>query len=446
MRIAARTLGGLLVCLLLSGGGEPVFGEDGVSNAEQEDLNLDLATLARLEQEKGNGGADDTFPMTAGWDKKHGFFISDVDKENFLLRIGGRIQLRYTYKGLDDDSTSSDHDSSYFELERLRVKFQGYVLDPALTYYVQLDGDTDGDGDIETVDAYILYKAGELFSDNPNLLAIGGGQWKPWFMRQEPNSSGKLQLVERSLTTEFFNIDRNLGIWVQGDLAPVFYSFAVTNGFDSINESTDDVDQIPAFIGKLDLNILGDEGGKYEESNIKCSDELLWTVGASFASDQNNGTRENAAAQFKCYSFGFDTILKYSIFSLQAEYVGRWLDFEDDPVDSSNNYSHGMYVQGGVFLLPQTLEVSARVSTVWGVDGVNDGNGWEAGPCLSWYISKSHKVKLQTDVMVFHLDDDMPVKTESLDDGADGGFSSSAADLESGDEGVMWRTQVQLEF
>lgn len=450
-----------------SGAGWAGTGE--AASAPREGFALgDLSRLAHLEAMSGNGGAeDDIATITAGYDKKDGFFIGDRNKEHFLLKFGAQLQIRYTYKGRDQRGDTfntapaslaevGSRDSSFMELERLRLKFSGHVLTPDLTYLIQLDGDTDAGSVARAIDAYVLYHAGEYFGGENKAFSIGAGQLKTAFLRQEPTSSSALQMVERSLANEFFNIDRNLGLWVQGDVGMLFYSLAVINAFDSVGVGPAPIDQVPGFVGRLVLNLVGDEpASKYEESNIKCEETPFFSIGGSFATDQNNGTSFTAATQqdFKCYAFGLDTAFKFSVFSMQAEYMGRWLDYETGNTaaegETSALYSHGFYVQAGVFLWPQVIELAGRVSAVWTDSGPHQGNAVEAGPGLNWYISKSHKVKLQTDVMFFDISADLPNQTESLEltaGASSAPFASAAANLAEGEQGIMWRTQLQLAF
>lgn len=429
---------------------DPVAGEPG------------RAELDRLEADRslygfGSGGS----PVMAGWDKEEGFFLADTNKENFLLTIGGLFQGRAVYKARDPrGNVPAEHDQLSFTIPRARLELGGYVLDPNMTFRLEIDDNTlDEVGGMSLLDAYVLYKAGEYFGDNPGILAFGAGQFKPYFLRQELVHAGSLQMVDRSLTNEFFNIGRNIGVWVQSDLNPVFLSFAVTNGWTSANETPRNVDQVPSFIGKVDFSILGHEAGKYVESNVSGSEDPQWTIGASFATDYDNGTSESGSVQnYAAYQFGIDTAFKWGPFSLQAEYIGRWLNYPVDntivPGDGSTHYAHGLYVQGGVFLVPGTLEVTGRVSTIWGVDGPRDGNGVEAGPGINWYLSGDHRVKLQTDLMFFDISGNLPVASDRL--GADGlpgpgedpflSFFSPYAGLRTGEQGAMWRIQLQLDF
>ena len=463
--------GAALTCILLGAGARaddvaaepsevlaaPAPGETSVEG-------FNLARLAELERLQGNGGQEEGPSVLAGWDAKDGFYIKD--KEGlYKLVISGRVQIRYTYKGRDqrgEDETADevgDEDDSFLELERARFKLKGFVLSPRLEYEFQIDGDSDDSGQVELLDYFVLYNLVQDEQSEKSLLSIGAGQHKSYFLRQEATSSGKLAFPDRSLANEFFNIDRNLAAWLQGDLGPVFYALEVANGFDSINRSGNTVDQIPALVAKVDFNILGNYG--YEESGVKCTDEAAFVIGGSFATDQNNNSSGldevdldpvtpgiQAPSEYKVYQFGLDTGFRWSIFNIQAEYMGRWLDVAEDGEGTA--YAHGFYVQSGVFLYPNVLELAGRVSVIYGNEGENTrGTGIEAGPGLNWFISKSHKVKLQTYVLYFDIPTDLPVQTESLD-GSDlndfSSFSSSAANLQAGEQGIMIQTQLNLDF
>ena len=421
---------------------------------------FDLAALAREEQFAGggqfagNGGQDEGSPLLAGWDRGQGFFIRDADN-NFLLKIGGRVQVRYTYKGRDRRGDNENvgeiggEDDSFFELERARIKLAGHVLTPKLTYAVQVDGDTDGSGLVDVVDYLVEYKQSDA-------LRFGVGQHKAYFLRQEPTSSSRQQFVDRSLANEVFNIDRTLGIWVRGHLAEsfIYYVFEVGNGFDSVNRRSNAVDQIPHFAAKLDFNLIGANATKraYSEGDFKR--DTLFVLGFSFASDQNNDSSGVNAVQYTAYQLGVDTVFKSGGLSFVGEYMGRFLDFEGGNStapgaqnSTSSTYSHGFYAQAGMFFTDH-LEAAARVSAVWGNDGSGrDGTAVEVGPGLNWYISGDHKVKWQTDLLWFDIPASMPFQTTRLAGSAPlGRFSSSAAQLQAGEQGILLRTQLQLQF
>ena len=419
----------------------------------QQDASLNLARLAQLEQELGNGGSDDVSPITAGWSKKNGFHIRD-EENLFLLKIGARAQIRYTYKGRDqrgstvDPGEQGDSDESYFELERMRFVLSGHVVDPRLQYYFQWDSETDAGG-TRLADALAAYQVIE------DKLKIGAGQFKAHFLRQETTSSSSQQMVERSLSNEFFNIDRVIGMWAEGNpTSGTYYSIGVNNGYRSLNRSiSTGIDHSMAIVGKFDLVVLG-EWETYSESDLKRRQDPFLSLGVSGATDANNGTDGATDPEYKTYQFGADATFKYMGFSILGEYVGRWLDYEKTPAamdpdvsSGSNTYAHGFNVQGGYFLT-EFLEATARCSVVYGNEGFNDGTAIEAGPGFNWFIN-GHKVKLQTDVMFFDIPATMPRASSNLQrsgplDPPD--FASSAAGYNEGEQGVMLRTQLQVSF
>jgi phosphate-selective porin len=447
--------------------------------AEQAGVELgSLARLAQLEAMNGNGGAEEAAPaVLAGYDTKQGFYIRDREGNN-VIKLKGQLQFRYTYKareqrGDERDDPDGDgvvdageeigkEDDSAFEFERLRLGVEGNVLVPELTYRFIFDGDTDGAGTLRTTDALIEYWAGKaLGGEDSGTIGLGGGQTKAPFGLQETMSSSVQQFVDRSLANEFFNVDRNVGVWVRGDIGNIYYAFAVTNGIDSVNVSPSAIDNIPAFIGKMNMQFLSHaKKGVHQEGAVGNSEGKndVFLVGGSFATDQNNQSSGAGGLDFQVYQFGLETLLRLGPFSLQGEYFGRWLDYETGNTaipggDGSANFAHGGYVQAGV-VFADNWEVAGRVSAVWS-DGPQDGNGVEAGPCISWYISGNHKIKWQTDLIFFDISPDLPDSTEDIDGNSAGGnaganllssFNSGAANLQAAETGLMVRTQIQLSF
>jgi hypothetical protein len=251
----------------------------------------------------------------------------------------------------------------------------------------------------------------------------------------------------------------NFDIPVVPILMNVYYALAVTNGFDSVNTAGGAIDNIPAFVGRVNVTLWGDHPskGKYEESSLSGKD--LFQIGASAAAEGNNRSSGLAAGtlRYKVYQFGIDTAMKVGPFSTQVEYFGRWLDYAMGNTAipggrGDSQYAHGGYVQSGILLGDTNLELVGRVSAVW-CDGPQNGNAVEIGPGINWYSNGTHNVKLQTDVAWFDVSDDLQDSTEDLD-GSFGSavgstassFSSSAASLAAGEQGILWRTQFQLNF
>ncbi len=426
---------------------------------EQEDLQAELGELRRavaaLEERIGG---DDGSQFTAGIDKRP--YIKSADGK-FKIELGGRLQARYTYQGRDVNRGDRDgSDRSWAELERARIRVQGTLFDPRFFFRLEWDGHSDS-GSLGLTDAFLQYI--HQTGDDDYELKIGAGQWKPFFGRQEKQSSAQQLLVDRSLANEFFNIDRNIGLWIEGRKGKVGWETGVTTGIDSVNRDIDDgeFDQVPAFFAHVDVDVIGDmrsyalSGGDY-----KISEEPGLTTGFSVVTDQNNGSggSDEGFVEFKLYQFAYDFVFKYQGFSLNGEYFGRWLDFEASEVDGEGDndgsaiYSHGAYLEAGC-MLTEKLQAVGRGSAVWNREGPATGNAVEAGGGFNYFF-KDHNLKLSLDVLYLDIPPDMITMTEKLpgldnpdlpDTFEHGSFSSSSANL--GEfQGIMVRTQLQLYF
>ena len=106
------------------------------------------------------------------------------------------------------------------------------------------------------------------------------------------------------------------------------------------------------------------------------------------------------------------------------------------------------YITSGVRLRVGGEPILIHMGEVFRSDGV------EVGPGLNWYVSQSHRIKIQTDLMYFNNSGNMPVQSDMLDQPATNvadptgngflAFDSPYAGLHSGERGIMWRVQLQL--
>ncbi len=414
----------------------------GIVSAQDSEIADLKRRVAELEEKSEN-------PLV-GIDSKGRPFLKSEDG-NFTARFGTRLQLRYTFQGRDENrGTGNTSDRSWGELERARFKMHGNFFNENLKYKIEFDGESDAGG-ANLTDAYFEYESKQ--DATAHTWSIGAGQWKPFFGRQEKMSSGKQLLVDRSLAMEYFSIDRNIGLFLTGrkefggdDGQALNYEFAVTNGFDSVNRNigNGETDQVPAFVAHVDLDIMGMMGkDALSSGDLKRIPEPRLTAGASFASDQNNGSAGNTNLEYKIYQFAVDTVFKCSGFSLNAEYFGRFLDIPDDGTDSA--YSHGAYIESG-YMLTDSLQVVGRGSAVWDPEGPSNSAAVEAGGGLNYFF-KSHNLKLSGDIVYLDIPPVMILATEKFPGSATavGGISSSSANLDVM-QGVMVRFQAQLDF
>jgi hypothetical protein len=135
-----------------------------------------------------------------------GLQIDSTFRINFRFRMQNRI-------GFWNRMDRADEPGFEARVRRLRLRLDGFVLSPRFAYYIQLSfsrADQDlVDGDISQIvrDAMVYY-----FID-PDFY-IGFGQSKLPGNRQRVISSGNLQMPDRSLANQLFNIDRDFGFFL----------------------------------------------------------------------------------------------------------------------------------------------------------------------------------------------------------------------------------------
>lgn len=127
----------------------------------------------------------------------------------FQFNIRFRIQNRVSYVDNEDQD-------GYYEaiVRRLRLRFDGFVGNPKFLYTMQL---SFGSGDVggARVGENLNVIRDAMFYYRPNThWQFGFGLTKLPGLRQTVNSSGAIQMTERSINNLRFSIDRDLGFHI----------------------------------------------------------------------------------------------------------------------------------------------------------------------------------------------------------------------------------------
>ena len=148
----------------------------------------------------------------------------NFDKK-FLMQVQWRFQFRYQANAEDQlfFIGEEDNTSSSFNIQRARIKVGGYAYQPHIKYYLEYDFPS----------GYLLNW--EFTFAKFKALQFKLGQWKIKYNTERFISSGKQQLVERSVSNRYFTLDRQIGVMVKGDLfdgkiASGSYNIGVFNG------------------------------------------------------------------------------------------------------------------------------------------------------------------------------------------------------------------------
>lgn len=263
------------------------------------------------------------------------------------------------------------------QVKRLRLRFDGYIYSPKLTYSIQL-GFTPYDakpvnGNMNIVrDAMVYYIPNSTWN-------IGFGQTKIKANRARMNSSSALQFVDRSIVNSEFNIDRDFGFFGEYNKR-LFADFnivargSVTSG-DGRNFQSAEKSGF-AYTGRLEFfpmgrfKALGDVfEGDYERED---KPKLLVAGGYSFNDRalRLKGQTGDLIVDKQSRSLSnyyLDLIFKYNGFAFYTDWMGRVCNDPfirvGDEIDQTVYTGNGVNVQTS-YIFPSKWEIAARNSTL----------------------------------------------------------------------------------
>ncbi|RYJ44355.1 porin [Flavobacterium beibuense] len=289
----------------------------------------------------------------------------------FQFNIRFRMQNRVSYLESDGVSTIDG------QIRRLRLRFDGYVGDPKFLYAIQLSfapGDVGQAHEGENVniirDAIVFYRPNKHWN-------IGFGQTKLPGNRQRINSSGALQLTDRTINNARYTIDRDFGLQVH-NLNEYMDKFSYNlKGAISMGEgrnSTKEPDNGLAYTGKVELYPFGafKSNGTFFEGDLKREEKPKVMVSGAY---QFNNKARKTQGQLGNYLFEkrdmqsllLDGMFKYDGWSFQTAYMQRTakdpVTYNPDDVTDFNYVfvGHGMDYQLS-YLFPSDYELIGRYS------------------------------------------------------------------------------------
>ncbi|MFN4122076.1 MAG: porin [Flavobacteriales bacterium] len=254
--------------------------------------------------------------------------ISFAKDSLFLLNLRFRIQNRAGFFTRDIDDLHIQEVEA--RVRRLRLRFDGYVLNKKIGYYIQLsfsraDQDLDNNIIAQTVRDAMIY-----YTFNPYFY-IGFGQSKLPGNRQRVVSSGNLQMPDRSFVNQRMTLDRDFGLFAYFSFPLGGMAFNLKSAFTTgdgrnataINDGvahTHRIEWLP--FGKFKDNGDYSEGDLAYEENPKLS--LCVTYSMNFKSTRTGGQLGNDLYEERnIETLIADMIFKYKGWALQSEYIKR---------------------------------------------------------------------------------------------------------------------------
>lgn len=329
----------------------------------------------------------------------------------FALTIRFRMQNRLAM------STLSDKDLSTKEWEmivrRLRLRLDGFVYSPRITYALQLSF-SRGDMDWENTsfpnvirDAMIFYRPGKHFT-------MGVGQTKLPGNRQRIVSSGDLQFCDRSEVNAKLNIDRDFGaqFYYDNQIGNLKYLLraAVSQGEGrNVANSNEGL----MYSTRVELFPFGSftAGGDYYEADLMRENKPKLAIAGIYAFDdkttKSGGTLGKALYGLRSFTnYGGDFLFKYRGLSLSSELIIRE---SSNPVTKDSKDTTGktiQYIYSGMglnaelsYVTPKNYLVGFRFSQL------NPDSKIAAYERQTRYYTmvvgrfmKGHRLKVQSDV------------------------------------------------
>ena len=264
----------------------------------------------------------------------------------YQLNIRFRMQNRVTY--IENDGERGGYDA---QIRRLRLRFDGYVGNPKFLYAIQLSfapGDVGEIKDGENIN--IIRDAVFMYRPN-NHWNVSFGQTKLPGNRQRVNSSGGLQLTDRSINNARFTIDRDFGLQVHNtneykDKFSYNFKGAVSTG--EGRNSTEKPDDGVAITGKIEILPLGafTRDGTNFEGDIMREKKLKLMFSGAFQQN-NHGRRTQGQLGNDLFekrtmkSVLLDAMFKYNGFAAMSSFMSRTtsenaVTFDPNDITKSN--------------------------------------------------------------------------------------------------------------
>lgn len=333
---------------------------------------------------------------------------------SFSMTLRFRVQNRVGYFS-DSESDLSPKEFD-FRVRRIRLRLDGYVLDPRLIYQIQLSfSRADQDWDVSAVpnvlrDAMIWYQA-------KNELSFGIGQSKLPGNRQRVISSGEQQFADRSIVNNALTLDRDVGLFANYVFDHEAFAFRIKTAI-TAGEGRNALpsDRGLAYTGRLEWLPLGPfserndymEGDLLHEPRPKIS--LATTIHYNARAKRTGGELGSLLYEPRdLSSFIADALVKYRGWAFSSEYLMR-KNASPKTYDANQNLRY-VYAGRGVntqlsYCTKKMWEVALRHSYLSPQRELKDVElqKTQYSICLGKYLNK-HKVKVQTDFTYEHQKD-----------------------------------------
>ncbi|HQT24255.1 MAG: porin [Sphingobacteriales bacterium 17-39-43] len=335
------------------------------------------------------------------------------------------INFRFRMQNRIGAFTTSGSDLSFNEYEarvrRLRMRVDGFIMNPKLSYSVQL-AFTRGDQDVDNTGIANIVRDAIIFYQFTPKFYMGFGQNKLPGNRQRVNSSGQLQFADRSIVNGALTIDRDFGLkaYYHNKIGEMDYHLkgAITTGE---GRSVNSTDNGLAYTGRIELLPMGSftGDGDYSEGDLEREPKPKISIAAGYSMNKKTN-RTGGQLGKELYNpvdmatWMIDAIGKYRGWAYSVEYIKRHVD---NPLtfNTAGSLSYAFTGNGinhqASYIFPSNIEFAFRYSrltpSVKILAQEDKKNILELG--ATKYLNK-HRVKMQLNLNYMATDGNYALK------------------------------------
>lgn len=371
--------------------------------------------------------------LNFGYKKQRGFGFVTSDSV-FSLNFQFRIQNRAMY--ISKSETDLAPESFEMRVRRLRMKFTGFLINPKLTYYIQL-GFARGDMDWRGPENNRINSSPNIIRDaviyyNPTpKLRLGFGQTKIPGNRQRVISSGDQQFFDRSIVNARFTLDRDFGFFGHYTTPYVIFRGSLTSGE---GRNSDLSNNGLAYTGRVEFLPFGHFTGEndYQEGDLEREKKLKVSLAATY-SQNDRALRTQGQLGNDLYTpntmdaVEFDFLAKYNGWAWYTEFMNRTTSNPITVNPNNNAQISAVYAGQGLmsqmsYLFENNFEVAARYASSKPSSKLYNNieapslnekqiENYEVGVTRYFY---GHRLKVQGGLMYSKITD---LRTSSFSDG-----------------------------
>ncbi len=286
------------------------------------------------------------------------------ENDLFYLKFTTRIQTRWDFVNTYSNESEAAEFANKAWVKRSRLKFDGYFLNPSLVYKIEYD----------VMGGYVR---DAIFKYKKNNIELWFGQGKLPGNRERVVSSANLQMVDRSIFNDNYNIDRDIGVQFHHKFmigkTIVADRWAFTSG-DGIRNN----EYAPglSLTGQIEVQPLGEfkSKGDYKSADLNREETPKIAI-AAYTNFNSHSYKDRGqvgkviGGEADLLNIGGDFLLKYRGYSLMIEAANRsvtddakkFVYNDNGDVEAAFYTGYGANIQTG-YVFKNNWELSGRYS------------------------------------------------------------------------------------